>query len=126
MVAVRQAGGPYTGRGAFRFSYYGARIAAQIDAAVQDAMDETATEAQADARSNAAVDTGEFRDSIEAEVSTTGGGRRRIVLSASALHAIYVILGTSKMRARDPIRPAIDRAAPRLTERIRAKTAGIR
>jgi hypothetical protein len=120
MAASRTAGGPYTGQGNFRATWYGAKILGEIDAAMQQAMDETAVEAKDDARSHAAVDTGEFRDSIDAVVTQTGAGRRKMVLSASARHSLYVILGTSRMPARDPIRPAMDRAIPKLRDRIRA------
>lgn len=121
-----QAGGPYTGRGALRFSWYGARIAGQIDAAVGKAFEETARAAQAEARSRARVDTGAMRDSIEADVSATGGGRRRMVLSIGVPYGIYHELGTSRIRAQPMIRPAIDLEAPRLRERIRAALASVR
>jgi HK97 gp10 family phage protein len=114
------AGGPYTGRGSFRLSWYGARIAGQIDAAVQRAMDETAAAAKAEAQSRARVDTGAMRDSIDAVVSTTGAGRRRMVLSIGVPYGIFNELGTSRMSAQPMLRPAIDLEAPRLRERIRA------
>lgn len=116
MVAVRQAGGSSN----FRMTWYGARIASQIDAAVQQAMDETAAAAKANAQGRARVDTGAMRDSIEAEVSTTGGGRRRMVLSIGVDYGIFHELGTSRISAQPMIRPAIDAEAPKLTQRIRA------
>ena len=63
------AGGPYTGGGNFRFSWYGARVAGQIDAAVQKAMDETAQAAKTEAQGRARVDTGAMRDSIDATLA---------------------------------------------------------
>jgi HK97 gp10 family phage protein len=120
MAASSQAGGPYTGRGAFRSTWYGARIAGQIDAAIQTAMDQTAVEAKQIAQSLARVDTGEMREGIDAQVDTTGSGRRRMVLSGSAPHTIFNELGTAHMSAQPMIRPAIDATAPKLAQRIRA------
>jgi HK97 gp10 family phage protein len=120
MAAIRQAGGPYTGRGAFRFSWYGARVVGQIDDAVQQALDETAQAAKSDAQGRARVDTGAMRDSIEAQVDTTGAGRRRMVLSIGVPYGLFHELGTSRISPQPMIRPAIDAEAPKLRERIRA------
>ncbi len=119
MAASSQAGGPY-GRGNLRFSWYGAKILGQIDAAVQKAMDETAAAAKAEARSRARVDTGEMRDGLDAIVTTTGAGRRKMVLFGTARHTLWNELGTSRMSAQPMLRPAIDLEAPKLRERIRA------
>lgn len=119
MVSARQAGGP-AGRGVLRLTWNGARIAARIEAGVQQAMDQTANEAQADARSRARVDTGRMRAGIEAAVRTTGGGRRQIVLSGSAPYTIFHELGTSRITAQPMLRPAMDAAALKLRQRIRA------
>lgn len=116
MVAISQAGG----RTAYRQTWYGSRIAGQVDAAVQQALDETAQAAKTAAQDRARVDTGAMRDSIEAEVSTTGGGRRRMVLSIGVDYGIFHELGTSRISAAPMIRPAIDQEAPKLTARIRA------
>jgi HK97 gp10 family phage protein len=126
MAAGSFAGGPYTGRGAFRFTWNGARITAQIDSAIQTAMDETADAAKAEAQSRARVDTGAMRDSIDAVVRTTGGGRRQMVLSIGVSYGIFHELGTSRISAQPMIRPAIDQEAPRLTQRIRAAIGSTR
>lgn len=126
MVASRQAGGPYTGQGAFRFSWQGAKILGEIDAAVQQAMEETAAAVKAEAQSRARVKTGAMRDSINATVSATGSGRRKIVAWIGVHYGIYNELGTSRMSAQPMLRPAIDLEAPRLRERIRAALRSVR
>lgn len=122
MVAMRQAGG-FGGRGNLRFTWRGAQVRAQIDAAVQRAMDETAQAAEAMAKRLARVDTGEMRDGIEAAV-TLRGGRRVLVLSGSAPHTLFNELGTSRMSAQPMLRPAMDAEAPRLSQRLRAALGG--
>lgn len=124
MVAVRQAGGPY-GQGNFRFTWQGARVQVKIDAAVGNALDQTAAAAKAAAIERAPVGpdhtdgTPHLYETIDADVEVHGG-RREIVMSASAPYAAFVELGTSRMAAQPYLRPAIDQEAPRLTERIRA------
>lgn len=124
MVAVRQSGSPYRGT-TFRMTWEGARIAAQIDAAVQKAMDETAAEAEQIARSLSRVDTGHMQAELTAAVSAAAG-RRQIVISGGASYTIFHELGTVKMSAQPMIRPAIDQTAPKLTARIRAASSGMR
>src|SRR5215211_6446070 len=104
MVSARPTGGSYTGRGSFRFSWRGAVIVGQIDAAVQRALDETAAAARAEAQRRARVDTGAMRDSIGAIVTTTGSGRRKMVLSLGVPYGIYNELGTSRMSAQPMLR----------------------
>lgn len=118
MVAVRQAGGPYTGRGNFRFTWYGHSVLAQIEGAAEQAAERVGRSATERAKADAVVDTGEFRDGIGYEVRKIGSGVV-VVLYASADHSIYVILGTSRMPARDPIRPAIDAEAPKFGAYVR-------
>lgn len=124
MAATRQSGGPYRGGGALKYVWYGARIAGQVDAAVQRAMEETAVAAKADARGRARVDTGAMRDGIDAEVTTTGAGRRRMTLSGSVSYTLFHELGTSKLSAQPMLRPAIDQEAGRLSARIKAALGG--
>ena len=120
MAAARQAGG-FGGRGNLRYTWTGGRVLQQIDAALQQAMDETATAAKAHARSLARVDTGEMRDGIDATVETRGADRRRtLVLSGSADHTLFNELGTANLSPKPMLRPAVDAEAPKLTQRIRA------
>jgi HK97 gp10 family phage protein len=67
------------------------------------------------------------RSSIFADVDAVGGtGRHRLVLGADAPYALFVELGTSRMRAQPFLRPAIDKIAPKLTERLRAAVRSVR
>lgn len=126
MAATTQAGA-FGGRGNLRFTWRGAAILQQIDAAVQAAMDETAAAAKAHARSLARVDTGEMRDGIDATVESRGGsGRRTLVLAGSAPHTLFNELGTSRMSAQPMLRPAMDAEAPKLTQRLRAAVGKVR
>ena len=118
MVAVRRAGGPYTGRGNLRFSWYGRALAARIQGVSERAAERVGQNATAKAKADAVVDTGEFRDGIGYEVRKIGSGVV-VVLYAASPHSIYVILGTSKMPARDPIRPAMDVEMPRYAGYVR-------
>lgn len=122
MVAAQQAGN-------LRFTWYGARVVHQIDTAIGDAMDQTAVEAKAAAIERCPVGDGKHEgkhlyETIDAQVDTTGGGRRRLVLSADKPYATFVELGTSRQSAQPFLRPAIDQEAPRLTQRIRAAIRG--
>lgn len=123
MVAVTQAGtaGVAGSRGSFRLTWRGSEVKNALDSAIQDVMDATAAEAKAEAQALCPVDTGLLRSSIFAEVDARGGSSRRtLVLGANAPYALFVELGTSKMRAQPFIRPAIDRTAPRLTQNLRS------
>jgi len=124
MVTVTQAGGP-GGQGSFRFTWRGAEVRQALEQAMQDAMDETARAAKAAAQALAPVRTGLLRSSVYAQVDARGGGARRVLtLGADAPYAVYVELGTSRMRAQPFLRPAIDQEAPRLTQRLRAAMSG--
>jgi HK97 gp10 family phage protein len=119
MVATRGAGG-YGGRGNTRFTWYGNSLAARMQQATEQGTEKVAQAVVSRAKSDAAVDTGEFRDGIGYEVRMIGGGVA-VAIFAAAPHSVYVILGTSKMPARDPIRPAIDAEAPKLASYVRAE-----
>jgi HK97 gp10 family phage protein len=110
----------------FRFQWNGTSIATQLEAAIEDAMDETADAAKRVAQEHARVDTGEMRDSIEAEVSRVGASAVELTLSVGTDHGLFNELGTSQLPAQPMIRPAIDQEGPRLPDRIRTKTAAIR
>ncbi len=129
MAATRFAGtaGVAGARGSARFTWRGSAVAAALEQAVQDAMQQTAVEAKAEAQDLCPVDTGLLRSSIFAAVDATGGtSRRRLVLGADAPYALYVILGTSRQPAQDFIRPVIDRIAPKLTARLREAVREVR
>jgi HK97 gp10 family phage protein len=129
MVSVTNPGtsGIAGSRGSFRFVWRGSAVVDALDQAMQDAMQQTAEDAKAEAQANAPVRTGLLRSSIFADVDAVGGtGRRRIVLGADAPYALFVILGTSRQRANDFIRPVIDKLAPILTQRLRAAIQAVR
>jgi HK97 gp10 family phage protein len=110
-MAARQAGGPYTGRGAFRYTSYAARVRGRWAAAQERAAERAARWAADMARSLCPVDTGFLRDSISHEVRRIGTGFAIVVL-AGAEYALYVELGTSVSRAQPFLRPALDRLGP--------------
>lgn len=60
-----------------------------------------------DARLAVPVKTGRLRDSIVAETPTMSGDEIRCVISASVEYAIFVEMGTYKMKARPYLKPAL-------------------
>lgn len=60
-----------------------------------------------DARLGVPVKTGRLRDSIVAETPTMGGDEIRCVISANTEYALYVEMGTYKMKARPYLKPAL-------------------
>jgi HK97 gp10 family phage protein len=104
----RQAGGPITGRGSFRFTSYFRQRVAQIQDAQERAANRTGAWAAEEARRLAPVDTGELRDSISFEIRKVATGFAIVVL-AGAEHALWVELGTSRMSAQPYLRPVLDR-----------------
>lgn len=90
---------------------------------MQQAMDETRDEAVAVAKARCPVDTGALQRSIHGDV-TVAGGKRTLVLAADESYALYVELGTSRAPAQPFLRPAVDAAAPKLTQRLRAALGG--
>jgi HK97 gp10 family phage protein len=107
-----------------RFQWRGTAIAAQLEAAIEDAMEETGAEAESIAKGLARVDTGEMRDRIHADVERGPGGVT-LTLAGDAPHTVFNELGTSRLPAQPMIRPAMDQAGAKLPERIRAKVGGI-
>jgi HK97 gp10 family phage protein len=114
-------------RGSFRFTWRGAEVRAALEDAMQQAMQDTAEAAKQEAQSLAPVDTGLLRDSIYADMDARGGtARRTLTIGADAPYAAYVELGTGRAPAQPFIRPAVDKLAPVLTERLRAAIRSIR
>ena len=60
-----------------------------------------------DARQLVPVKTGRLRDSIVAETPTMSGDEIRCVISASTTYALFVELGTWKMKARPYLKPSL-------------------
>lgn len=109
----------------FRFDWRGASIAAQLEAAIEEASEQTAAAMQTTARGLARVDSGEMRDGLKATVEKRGHAIT-ITLEGTAPHTIFNELGTSRKTAQPMIRPAIDAEAPKLAGRIKAAVARIR
>lgn len=107
------------------FIWKGDEIAAQIQAAIESAMDETGVVAVGVAKSLARVDTGEMRDSIAYTVERTQPAQLTLTLSVGTDHGLFNELGTSKMSAQPMIRPAADQEFPKLPQRINAPRLGV-
>lgn len=60
-----------------------------------------------DARLTVPVKTGRLRDSIVAETPVMSGDEIRCVISANTDYAIYVEMGTWKMKSRPYLKPAL-------------------
>lgn len=60
-----------------------------------------------DARLIVPVDTGRLRDSIVAETPIMSGDEIRCVISANTEYAIYVEMGTYKMKSKPYLKPAL-------------------
>ena len=79
---------------------------AEVQAATDEVLAKIAAEVAADAQRLAPVDTGLLRSSIDSEL--TGPGHAKV--HAHAPYAFWVEAGTSRMRARPFLRPALFRA----------------
>lgn len=124
-MAARQAGGPITGRGAFRFTSYFGQVQRAIADAQQRAAERTGAWAAEQARVLAPVDTGFLRDSIDFEVRHTQTGWA-IVVFAGADYALYVELGTSRMDAQPFLRPVLDRIGDQYRQFLAEEMASLR
>lgn len=60
-----------------------------------------------DARQIVPVKTGRLRDSIVAETPTMSGDEIKCVISASTTYALWVELGTSRMKSRPYLKPSL-------------------
>uniref|UniRef100_B0T636 Phage protein, HK97 gp10 family n=1 Tax=Caulobacter sp. (strain K31) TaxID=366602 RepID=B0T636_CAUSK len=68
------------------------------------------------AKGIAPVDTGEFRDSIESEVTDD-----QVRIFSDAEHAIWIEDGTTKAHAQPTIRPAVAKNRPKLSALVRKR-----
>jgi HK97 gp10 family phage protein len=100
-------------------------LAVQLEAAIEEAMEETGAAMVRRAREVVPVRTGRLRDSIHAAVEG-GSGHRTLVLAADAPYADFIERGTSRHPAKPYIRPAVDAEGPKLGDRIRAHVGRIR
>lgn len=80
-----------------------AAFLAALDGVVSDALEEIGQRAEAYAKRDVAVDTGELRDSIGFSVNGD-----TLILGAGTNHALPVEVGTQRMAARPYLRPAME------------------
>jgi HK97 gp10 family phage protein len=97
----------------------------QLEAAIEQGMEETADASKEHAKSLARVDKGDMRDSIDAVVERTSNGFT-LVLSVGTDHGLFNEVGTSKLPAQPMIRPAADAEFPKLPDRVRGALGDIR
>jgi HK97 gp10 family phage protein len=76
---------------------------AEIDAASDELLTQIAAEVAADARRFVAVDTGLLKSRIDSELVAPGRAR----VTAGTDYAVFLEQGTSRMRARPFLRPAL-------------------
>lgn len=103
----------------FRFQWNGHSVAAQLQAAIEAGMEDTAQAAVSVARDHARVKTGAMRDSIEGDVAAVPNGYQ-LTLAIGVPYGIYHEVGSSRITAQPMIRPAIDAEGPKLAARVRA------
>ena len=116
MVATRLSGGAGR-RGPFTAEWRGAQVLDAWKQQIGDGMQQLADEILADLKVTIHEDTGEMRRQAFAEVSVDG--TKRTIRAGSAVD--YAVLE----ELRHPqIRAVIDRAAPKLTQKIAAARGG--
>lgn len=90
-------------------------LADVADTEVYEVAEENKEKVVRVAKQKAPVDTGRLRDSIYGRVKKNGNDV--VILIGSDVHyAVYVEMGTSKMRAQPYIRPAFEEVAPEYRE----------
>lgn len=118
MAVIRSAGGP-SGRGAYRQTWRGGTVAQQLDAAVQQVMDDKAKEILADLRTEIHEVSGEMRRQAFARVEVSGG-KRSLTAGSDVDYAIFEEI-------RHPqIRKVMDKHIPTVPPRLKAAIGGIR
>lgn len=114
-----------------QFVWNGTAIAAQLEAAIEAGLEETAVicKAQMIERCPVGADhrdgSTHLYEEIDARVERTGSSAT-VILEANKDYASFVILGTSRTPAQDFMRPVADAEFPRIGERVKAALGGIR
>lgn len=104
-----------------RMRWNGDAITGRVAQAAIQAVNETTAEAVSVARSVVPVDTGALKASLDARpAQQTGSGVSGEFGSYGIDYALYVELGTSRMRAQPYLRPGADAAFPGLPGRLAA------
>lgn len=105
------------------FTWRAAALQTRVNAAINQAVQETEEATVAYAKRVAPVDTGFHQQHIGAEVEESPG-QTVLMLFADAPYAIFLELGTSKMAAQPSIRPAADAVFPRFGARLQHAMGG--
>lgn len=104
----------------FRLEWAGAEVAAEIVAATQAACQTLARIGDDTLKRITPVDTGLLKSTTYAVV-VVEGLRVIVRIGADTDYAVYVELGTYKMRARPYLRPTLDLVAARMVPTIRSE-----
>lgn len=108
-----------------RLSWNGAQIEKAIREAARDELKAALDYGVAMAKLYVPVDTGELRDSIKAGKLVGNQYGVKGEITATAEHALYVELGTSKMRAQPYLRPAADLAFKNFPKKLAARVQNL-
>lgn len=120
MAALRPSGGP--GR-AFKFTWQGATVLRQIEAAVDQALKAEAAEIHADLEASLHKVTGRMAAESFADV-TVAGTKRTLRLGSEAPYSIYEEEGTSQRAGHHVIRTVADRHVSHITPAIKSALGG--
>jgi hypothetical protein len=123
MVALRRAGGPGQ---QFRYTWQGGRIAAQLQAAIAQGMEDEAKEIAEDLKATLhrwPESPIHYLAEDSFAVVEVRGGRRTLVLGSDAPYTVYHELEPDN---HPQIREMADKHAPHITQRIKEAAARIR
>ena len=104
-----------------RLIWKGAEVEAKIMDAAVTSVDETTDASASQARSVAAVLTGEMQAGIDTEAAQVSGHQVIGRLVARSGHSIFVEIGTNDTPAQPFLRPSADGENTKLAGRIRSK-----
>ncbi len=110
---------------ATQLRWRGAQVKDKLLRAAKDGIDETTAESVTEAKRIVPVDTSTLQGSIRFDPAQIG--RNKVVGEWGSFdvdYAIYVELGTYKMRAQPYLRPTADREYPKLKGRIARRFRG--
>lgn len=91
------------------------KITPELEAAIDQALQEAGLETEAEAKMRCPVDTGRLRASIQSHP-----GHLETTVSTNVEYAPYVEFGTSRMRAQPYLFPAFQKASASLEGKLKA------